>query len=130
MKARSEKKKKRVSSRGSTECHSSASKKSKTAAKPTAQDLFGSDSDDDNGEVTTGKKIQPIYSYITRKIANGFSRQIDEKKTGNYYIDLKIYRCEDIERVTPVNRWRHSVMTIKNKCETESGVMEAVNTIC
>lgn len=86
-----------------------------SSAKPTAQDLFGSDSEDDQLEQTKGKNKSPIYSYITRRLANGFSRQIDESKGGAYYIDLKVYQSDEIERVTPVNRWRYSVLTLKNK---------------
>lgn len=125
VKAKPEKNK-RKSSHKSTECQPSTSKKSKPATKPTASDLFGSDSEDENLEAT-GKKIQPIYSYITRRLANGFSRQIDEKKSGSYYTELKIYKCDDIERVAPVNRWRHSIMTIKNKCDTESESWKHLN---
>lgn len=103
----------------------------KTKVKATARDLFGSDSDDDDHELdrgsTAGKKIPPIYSYITRRLANGFSRQIDENKIGSYYVELKIYNSDEIERVPPVNRWRHSVITIKNKTNSDTESWKHLN---
>lgn len=66
------------------------------------------------------KKPPMIYSYVTRRLANGFSCQIDENKKGAFYIELKVYKCAEIERIQPVNRWRHSVITIKNKTNEDS----------
>lgn len=83
--------------------------------KCTAYDLFGTDSEDDEKEppAVTGKS--PLASYITRRLANGHSRQTFEKKPGTHYIDLKIYRCDEIENVQPINRWRQAIVTLKNQ---------------
>lgn len=84
--------------------------------KCTVYDLFGTDSEDDEKEVPAsvpGKA--PLASYITRRLANGHSRQIHEKKPGSHYIDLKIYRCDEIEKVPPMNRWRQAIVTVKNQ---------------
>ncbi|XP_075980270.1 uncharacterized protein LOC142979281 [Anticarsia gemmatalis] len=124
---KSSKKKRKVPEKTSD---SQPSTTKKTKAKATARDLFGTDSDDDDElhrSNTTGKKIAPIYSYVTRRLANGFSRQIDEDKTGNYYIELKIYNTDEIERVPPVNRWRHSVITIKNKTNSNTESWKHIN---
>ncbi|PZC86441.1 hypothetical protein B5X24_HaOG209160 [Helicoverpa armigera] len=123
---KSSKKKRKVPEK-TTDNQPSTSKKTKV--KSTARDLFGSDSDDDELDRGTadGKKIAPIYSYITRRLANGFSRQIDEAKTGGYYVELKIYNTDEIERVPPVNRWRHSVITIKNKTNTDTESWKLLN---
>ncbi|KAJ8709638.1 hypothetical protein PYW08_002795 [Mythimna loreyi] len=95
--------------------------------KATARELFGSDSDDDALEITAEKKPPAIYSYITKRLANGFSRQMDEKKKGAFYIEVKIYRSDEIERVQPVNRWRHSIITIKNKTDEDSDAWNHMN---
>lgn len=99
-------------------------------AKTNARDLFGSDSDDDDDETPEkyDKKCAPIYSYVTRKLANGHSRQMDERKKGAFYIELKVYKCSEIESVQPVNRWRHSILTIKNKTDEDSESWKNLNT--
>lgn len=92
--------------------------------KPTAYDLFGTDSEDEEFEETStpaaGKKIQPLISYLTRRLANGHSRQSFEGKKGTHFIDLKVYRCDEIDNVQPVNRWRHAIVCIKNRTNDDT----------
>lgn len=88
--------------------------------RPTSHELFGTDSDEPEEEpagIASGKKIPPLNSYFTRRIANGISRQSDDRKTGKYYVELKIYNVEEIERVSPINRWRHAILTVKNRTD-------------
>ncbi|XP_047026051.1 uncharacterized protein LOC124644833 [Helicoverpa zea] len=126
MKVKTKENKKRKSS-PTRSPQPSTSKKGKTVIRPippitksTAREVFGSDSDDDAVDAPAEKKPPMIYSYVTRRLANGFSRQIDENKKGAFYIELKVYKCDEIERIQPVNRWRHSVITIKNKTDEDS----------
>lgn len=91
-------------------------------SKPTAHDLFGSDSEEEPvPEITKkGKKPAPVYSYFTRRLANGFSRQSNETKSGSHFVEIKIYKTTEIENVLPVNRWPHSIITIKNQIDEGS----------
>ena len=89
-----------------------------TPRKATVHDLFGSDSDDDTIEHSApvnGKNKLP--SYITTRLANGQSRKIFENKPGTHYIDLKIYRCDEIESVQAMNRWRQAIVTVKSRTD-------------
>lgn len=98
----------------------SASHHTESAAKktrPTANDLFGNDSGDQAEDGKLGKKLSPISSYITRRVANGYSRQNNDKKEGTHFIDLRVYKCDEIERVQPMNRWRHAIITIRNRTD-------------
>lgn len=99
-----------------------------TVAKPTARDLFGSDSDDDDvvEPRVKGKKPSPLYSYYTRRLANGYSRQSDEVKSGSHFIEFKLYKTDEIENVQPVQRWRHSIVTIKNKINDDSDTWRVI----
>lgn len=116
-----------ASTSGGKTSESRAPRKSKTTViksisdvmKPSMSDLFGSDSDgDDSTARPEPKKGTSIYSYITRRLANGTSRQTNETKTGSHYIELKVYSCDEIQNIQPMNRWRHSVVTIKNRTDT------------
>lgn len=92
---------------------------------PTAADLFGSDDSEDEQQPITssaprrGKKT-PIYSYISSRIANGYSRQAHSAKTGSHYVEVKVYKCDDIDKVLPINRWQHSVITVKNQTNADT----------
>ena len=80
------------------------------------QDLFGEDSDPETSSPsssTTGKNAPPLFSYFTKRAKKGYSRQISESKHGKYYVELKIYETDEIKKIQPVNRWRHSIATIK-----------------
>lgn len=42
---------------------------------------------------------------------------MNSPKTGSHFIELKVYNCNEIKNVQPVNRWRHAVITIKNRTD-------------
>lgn len=94
------------------------------SARATAQELFGDISDSDEEPQPPpkpkGKTKAPVYNYYTRRLANGHSRQINENKKGSHYIEIKVYKTEEIEHVLPLNRWRHAIVTIKNKINEDS----------
>ncbi|KAL4702723.1 hypothetical protein ACJJTC_002451 [Scirpophaga incertulas] len=66
--------------------------------KPTAHDLFGSDNDSQ----------MAIRAKCMRT------------NKGSHYIDLRVYTCDDIERVQPMNRWRHSIICVKNRTDNNT----------
>lgn len=121
MRKKSTKKRSREAA-GTSSGSSSNSKKQRHEQKATMKDLFGSDSEDEveTADSSLGKKPPQLVSYMTRRVANGHARQSDETKQGTHYIELKIYNCEEIERVPPMNRWRQAVVTIKNRCDTNT----------
>lgn len=123
-----ERKKKRERSIKSSE-ESTSAKKSKQVVSPvtpsarvTASELFGEDSDNEESVTPTQRphktgNIPPLYSYFTRRMAKGYSRQISETKEGKYYVEVKIYNTEEIKKVMPINRWRSAITTIKTKLD-------------
>lgn len=100
---------------------SSSSGVSASSSKITAKQLFGSDSEGDDDFVTQedGKKA-PLLSYINRRVANGYCRQLYPNKSGKQYIELKIYNTSEIEKVSPMNRWRQAIVTIKSQTNTDT----------
>lgn len=85
--------------------------------KSTARDLFGSESENEDSPALPGKKSSPIVSYMSRRLSNGHSRQVYDNKPGTHFIDLRIYRCDEIERVQPINRWRQAIICVKNRTD-------------
>lgn len=87
----------------------------------TAAELFGSDTEDDDASASVPAP-QPgkLLSYISRRLANGIARQAHPTKSGSHFIELKVYKCNDIEKVSPVNRWRQAIITIKNRTDDDS----------
>ncbi|XP_028167277.1 uncharacterized protein LOC114357726 [Ostrinia furnacalis] len=106
---------------------SSSKRTSRVAQEPivkaSAKDVFGSDSDDEQFEQTvrkTGKMPAKITSYFTKRIPQGVSRQSDPNKDGSHFIELKVYRCDEIRNVQPMNRWRHAIISIKNQSDSDT----------
>lgn len=92
-------------------------------SRSTAKQVFGLASDEEDNEPSgsNGKKPVPsIVSYVTQKTAQGFSRTYYDNKPGKYFIELKVYKCDEIEKIQPMNRWRHSIITIKNRTNDDS----------
>lgn len=124
-----ERKTKRERSSKSSEDQPSRPKKSKTIISPvtlparvTAKELFGEDSGNEESVTPTPRSyktgnIPPLYSYFTRRMAKGYSRQISETKEGKYYVEVKIYNTEEIKKILPINRWRSAITTIKTKLD-------------
>lgn len=100
-------------------------KKAKTIApctpppRLTSVDLFGEDSDNEQKPSTSTKpgNIPPLISNIMRRESNGFSKQINERAEGKYYVDVKIYNADEIKNISPISRWRYAITSIKTKLD-------------
>lgn len=100
-------------------------KKAKTIAsytpppRLTAVDLFGEDSDNEQKPSTSTKtgNIPPLISNIMTRETKGFSKQVNEKAEGKYYVELKIYNVEEIKKISPINRWRYAITSIKTRID-------------
>lgn len=87
----------------------------------TAQDLFGDDSDD--GEKPgCSNSVEALQSVFINKLSSGLSKQVLPDKKGSHYIEVKVYRTDEIEKVLPINRWRHSVTSLKIRTDVNSEV--------
>lgn len=93
---------------------------SSSPCKPTMKDLFGDDSDDDNAAAGASGKDMRLPCYFTRRVANGYARQYFPNKKGSFYIELKIYDSNEIEKVVPMNRWRQAIVAVKTLTENNT----------
>lgn len=89
-------------------------------------DIFGSDSDEEQliSAKPSKKPPPPINSYFNKRVANGVSRQSDLSKIGSHFIELKVYNCDEIRNIQPMNRWRHAIITIKNQTSDNTEAWE------
>lgn len=90
---------------------------STSSGKSSARDVFGSDSDDDGTVLPGNKKNLPICSYFSKRVSGGVSRQTDPNKGGSHYVELKVYNCNEIKHIAPMNRWRHAIISVKNRTD-------------
>lgn len=89
-----------------------------SSAKVTAKDIMGTDSDADENQ-KAGKKDE-LVSYLCRRGSNGISKQFNPDIGGLRFVDLKLYMCNEIESISPMNRWRHAVVTLKTKIDDDN----------
>lgn len=88
-------------------------------AKVTSRQLFWSDESDPEDDVT-GKKSE-LINYMTRRVANGYSRQVASLNKGDYYVEVRVFKCDEIEKVPPANRWRQAILTVKTRTDQDTG---------
>lgn len=98
----------------STKPESAKPIKEKKIKRTTARDLLGSDSDEPQDSSYGNEELS---SYIYRRVANGYTKQYKNNQRGSHYIDLKIYKCNELENVKPKQRWRKSILTLKTKTD-------------
>lgn len=93
-----------------------------TPVKATVEDLFGEDSECEESTPSLPPTPSPplLQSVFVNRVATGLSKQILPNNTGTHYVEIKVYKCSDIENVMPINRWRHSVSSLKMQTNTES----------
>lgn len=84
--------------------------------KTTISSLLGKS--DENVEGNCSKNY--LASYLTQREANGYTKMSFENKQGSHYVELKIYECDEIENVSAMNRWRHSIFNLKNRTNIDS----------
>lgn len=84
--------------------------------KATISNLFGEK--DDKLEGNSSRNYLP--AYITQRQSSGYTKKAFENKPGTHYVELKIYECAEIENVSPMNRWRHSIFNLKNRTDTDA----------
>lgn len=100
----------------------SKAKKNKKPTKPCSStaELFSSESEEEEEAATAPapRQSSAILSYITERRQNGhFTRQSNPQKKGAHLLEIRVYNCDEIEYVEPINRWRHAVLTIKNRTD-------------
>lgn len=77
---------------------------------------MGGESDEDEAPNALGKNNE-LCSYLYRRVPRGVSKQFNNNISGSHYVDLKLYMCDEIATVSPMNRWRHAVVTLKLKTD-------------
>lgn len=120
----------------STSQRSTTSSKKKPTIKPipppvrvTAQDLFGEDSEEEMKQSGTPMSITPLHSVFVQTLARGMSKQVMPDKKGAHYFELKVYKCSDIEKVPAINRWRHAVVALKSKTDTNTDLWQHITNV-
>lgn len=100
-----------------------------TPVQLTMEDLFGENSEDEEPEPSGTNSPPPLQSIFINRLATGLSKQVLPDKKGAYYIELKVYRTSDIEHIMPINRWRHSVSSLKIQTDSDSTVWQHLTNV-
>lgn len=109
------KEKKQKISRDSTDSKGKCTKKDSGKSKTTANELFGGGDDQMPEHLNEG-----LYSYLQRRLPNGYAKQTNDAKLGSHYVEVKVWNSDDIEKVAPTNRWRHLIISLKNRSDTDT----------
>lgn len=67
-----------------------------------------------------------LRSFFTRRGASGVTTQRDPAKTGEYFIELRVYNSREAERLPADERWKNALITLKTATDTNTPVWKAV----
>lgn len=69
--------------------------------------------------VTDDRETKVLSSFFVNRVANG-----NEKRSapleGEYVVDLKVYRTNDIQGVDPIDAWRKALIRVKLQTTEDS----------
>lgn len=66
-----------------------------------------------------------LKNFLSRRIASGNSHQSDPTRQGEYYIEVRVSSCRELEAVTD-NRWKHSLISFKIAVDAKTPTWKAV----
>lgn len=82
---------------------------------------------DDEGELRP-LKASILRSSLSRRTASGISYQQDLTRSGDYYIELRIYNQREAERLGK-DRWKQTLLSYRGSVYTDSSAWRAVGNL-
>ncbi|XP_052742485.1 uncharacterized protein LOC128198903 [Bicyclus anynana] len=80
------------------------------------------DSEEENEPI----RASALRSYFSRRVGTGYTLQrADPTKTGEYYIELRVYNAREAE-TQGADRWKRALITCKSAVEGDSATWRAV----
>lgn len=68
-----------------------------------------------------------LRSFLTQRGASGFTTQRDPAKTGEYFIELRVYNSREAERLPAEERWKNALTTLKVATDVNTPLWRAVS---
>lgn len=91
-------------------------------AKKSKKDIFSILQSEE--QATTNSTPRPASSFITR-VSSGHVRRATNT-TGDYFVELKVYKTEDINSVPQDERYRKALASLKLECADNSKEWDAL----
>ncbi|CAK1602655.1 unnamed protein product [Parnassius mnemosyne] len=86
---------------------------------------FAFDLEGDN-ELQEPIRAAALRSFLSRRAGSGYTLQrADSAKTGDYYVELRVYNTKEAEKLGS-DRWKRSLVTLKSAVEDNSLTWKAV----
>lgn len=73
----------------------------------------------------TEDQPKALSSYFVNKVANGNEKRVAQCE-GEYLVELKVYRTNDIAAVDPLEAWRKALLRIKLQTREDSELWSAL----
>lgn len=68
-----------------------------------------------------------LRSFLTQRGASGFTTQRDPTKTGEYFVELRVYNSREAERLPSEERWKNALTTLKVATDFNTPLWAAVS---
>lgn len=68
-----------------------------------------------------------LRSWLTQRVAGGYTSQSDPTKVGEYFVELRVYNTREVEKIPANERWKHSLLSLKLGTNTDTRFWKALN---
>ncbi|KAH9643099.1 hypothetical protein HF086_008815, partial [Spodoptera exigua] len=86
------------------------------------QSSIFSDSEDDAVEPV---RAAALRSYLARRVGSGYTLQRDPPRSGQFYIELRVYDSKEAETLA-ANRWKRALFTLRSSHDDSGPVWKAL----
>ncbi|XP_063369034.1 uncharacterized protein LOC134657418 [Cydia amplana] len=114
-----QKKGKKTSKPKSTRTPSTAVPKKKASKNDNPFELFPED------EGLEASSASLLDSSIVQRVANGLTKRTLELD-GAFFVELRVYKTDDVRRELPENRWKKALLSIKTQLDSDTPPWESL----
>lgn len=90
-----------------------------------AWSVLTSDSEEE-GAIRRAANSTPLTSVLTRRVPDGVVRRLQNLR-GDHFIELKLYKVEDINKVAPLDRWEKAIVNLKLQIDGNAAEVTLIN---
>lgn len=66
-----------------------------------------------------------LRSYLARRVGSGYTLQRDPTRSGQFYIELRVYNSKEAETLA-ANRWKRALFTLRSSHDDSGPVWKAL----
>lgn len=70
-----------------------------------------------------------LRSFFSQRGSKAYTTQRDPTRSGEYFIELRVYNTQEAEQEPNDERWKRALVTLKTCTDTDSAIWRSVSTL-